>query len=473
MNPINLFEYQNREDYKDSDSDLETFLDEIWQKREKSEYWSDEESNRTEVQRFLQFFHKTDEIKSNKYVGVIHFGRQVINLLPKIFYDPEKKYSHRDIEVIHCHIMWWLSYCNKIKFPNYNTSIGSLKGDLFEILIYQFAKYTRELINSSIYQQYQEEERELNFVKGRINTTAYINENIVKGRWHRINCTYELFSIDNKFNRIIKHVASFLYNESKNDENRKLLRDILFILDEVTLERSTAEECKLIQFNPMFSDFEIVRDYCYLFMKNSISYSYKNALNLFAFLIPMEYLFEDFIAGFIKKEIQGVGVKSQCATENLDEGGKFPICPDLIIETSTKKIIADAKYKVIYSDEYDAKRGVSQADLYQMVSYAIRFDIGEVMLFYPDTIKKYQNGHFIITVKDKFAKEKEIVIKAFQLPVIARELFEISNSFGINLQELFEDTRLKLVTELSSICDKPEGLLKKSNDINIHRCSVL
>ncbi len=70
---INLFEYQNKELFEGSNDDLEIFLDDIWQKREKNSFYDDPESEKIEVQRFLQFLHKTNELKSNKYVGVIHF----------------------------------------------------------------------------------------------------------------------------------------------------------------------------------------------------------------------------------------------------------------------------------------------------------------------------------------------------------------------------------------------------------------
>ena len=84
---INLFEYQNKQEFKGSFENLESFLDDIWKKREKSQFFSEEESDRIEVQRFIQFIHKTHDLKSNKYVGVIHFEGQKINLLPKIFYE--------------------------------------------------------------------------------------------------------------------------------------------------------------------------------------------------------------------------------------------------------------------------------------------------------------------------------------------------------------------------------------------------
>ncbi|MBL0340927.1 MAG: hypothetical protein IPP71_08365 [Bacteroidetes bacterium] len=80
-----------------------------------------------------------------------------------------------------------MSYCRKIKFPNYQASLGSTKSDFFEVLIYLFSKYTRELLNSSIYQQYEEVNRELLFIKGRLNTNEYITENLSKGNWQTLD----------------------------------------------------------------------------------------------------------------------------------------------------------------------------------------------------------------------------------------------------------------------------------------------
>ena len=256
--------------------------------------------DKSETQRFIQFIQKSGEIKSNKYVGVIQYNGVKINLLPKIFYDDSKEYTSTQITQIHNHILWWLSYCRKIKFPNYQTTLGSAKNDFFEVLIYLFSKYTRTLLSSSIYQQFEGIERELSFIKGRINTTEYINRNLCTGQWHKINCSFDAFELDNEFNRIIKFVTTLLFNASTNQDNKKNLREILFILDEVSDVRVTAEQCSAIKFNPMFGEYETVRDYCQLFLSNSISFDYKNNLKLFAFLLPMEYVFEDFIFGFIE-----------------------------------------------------------------------------------------------------------------------------------------------------------------------------
>ncbi len=450
---INLFEYQNKVEYPGEIEELELFLDNIWQKRDKSSYFIDTEMEKIEVQRFLRVLHKTKEIKSSKYVGVIRFEGQQINLLPKIFYDPQKEYSDSEIAAIHNHILWWLSYCRKVKFPKYQTSLGNIKSDFFEILIYIFSKYTRELLLNSIYQQYEEVDNELSYVKGRVDIAKYIDENISKGRWHKIHCVYDSFEMDNRFNRIVKYVSNLLFNVTGSSENKKYLREILFILDEVSDTRVTAEECLTIPFNPMFTEFEIVRDYCYLFLSNSISVDYKNDLKLFAFLLPMEYVFEDFIFGFIDREIEGVKAFSQSSSKYLDVTENFSLRPDLILKTEIKSMIADAKYKIIYSDDSDPKNGIMQNDLYQMLAYAVRYSINEIILFYPNTntINTNQLNESEILIKDELAGGKDIFIRIYQLPVIARGNLDADVHKGQQLNVIFEKARTRLRERINNI----------------------
>ena len=448
---LNLFEYQNKIAIKDDFDGLESFLDEIWAKREKNSFYSENSEDKIESQRFMQFIHKSKELKSNKYVGVIHFNGNKINLLPKIFFDSSKEYKTEEVNQIQNHILWWLSYCRKIKFPNYQASLGSAKSDFFEVLIYLFSKYTCELLNSSIYQQYEEVNRELSFIKGRLNTNEYMNENLSKGKWHKLNCTYDAFVMDNEFNRIIKYVTTLLFNVTSSQDNKKNLREILFILDEVSDERATAEQCSRVSFNPMFGEFETVRDYCQLFLTNCVSFDYKNELKLFAFLLPMEYVFEDFIFGFIEKEIADVKPLSQIRTTYLDKNKNFLLKPDLFLKIGEKNVIADTKYKIIYKDIKDSKNGISQSDLYQMVAYGIRFKVDEIKLFYPDTINGYEEEENEIIIQDELASGSEISIKTYQLPIVNRQIFENTNDENLELKNIFKDTKIKLKQRLEEI----------------------
>lgn len=450
---INLFEYQNKAAFPEEHfENLEVFLDDIWNKREKSSYYNNEEENREEVQHFLQFLHKTNQLKSNKYVGVIHFENQTINLLPKIFYDASKEDSQKEVKVINSHILWWLSYCRKLKFPNYQTGLNNEQADFFEILIYLFSKYTKELLSSSIYQKYVEIENELSFVKGRIDFDGYITNNLSKGRNHKVSCVFDSFEMDNNFNQCIKQVSKLLLSATKDAQNKRNLYDILFLLDEVGDVAISAEECKKILFNPMFSSFETVRDYCVLFLENSVSFNYKNSLKLFAFLLPMEYVFEDFLFGFIDREIDGVKPYGQVKDTFLDTEKKFNLRPDLVLKAGDHKFIADTKYKMVYADENDPKKGISQNDLYQMVAYAIRFNTTDIKLFYPKTT--HSNGLTkvnSIQIDDTLANDKSINIEACQLSIIDKNITADTLAECKLLFDNFEELKLKLKEELREI----------------------
>jgi 5-methylcytosine-specific restriction enzyme subunit McrC len=449
---INLFEYQNKADFPDEHfENLEMFLDDIWNKREKSSYYNEDE-NREEVQHFLQFLHKSNQLKSNKYVGVIHFEDQTINLLPKIFHEAAKEASLHDVKAINAHVLWWLSYCRKLKFPNYQTGLSNEQADFFEILIYLFSKYTKELLSSSIYQKYVEVENELSFVKGRIDFDSYITNNISRGRNHKVSCVYDSFEMDNNFNQCIKQVTKLLLSATKDNQNKRNLYDILFLLDEVSDVAISADECRKILFNPLFTSFETVRDYCVLFLENSVSFNYKSSLKLFAFLLPMEYVFEDFLFGFIDREIEGVNPKGQATGTYLDESKTFGLKPDLILDLGHKKIIADTKYKMVYADANDNKKGISQPDLYQMLAYAVRFNITDIKLFYPKTI--LSNGdtkHNSIKIKDVLAEDTLINIEAYKLSIIDKNITSESLNNCKRLFDNFEDLRSKLKEELEEI----------------------
>ena len=322
--------------------------------------------------------------------------------------------------------------------------MGTSSSNFFEVLIYLFSNHTRKLLNSSIYQNYEEVQSELPFIKGRLDTEEYIRENIAKGRWHKINCTFDAFILDNEFNRIVKYVTTLLFNHTTSQDNKKNLREILFILDEVSDVSATPEQCSRISFNPMFGEFETVRDYCQLFLNNCISFDYKNELKLFAFLLPMDYVFEDFVFGFIDKELNEISARSQRSDTSLDVEGIFYLKPDLWLKTPEKSLIADTKYKIVYSDEVDPKKGISQNDLYQMLAYAVRFKVDEIILLYPNTIKGYQREETTVTIEDCLANGKRIKVRAFQIPIISQEVLRSDSVEIYHLQDTFYSLKLIL-----------------------------
>jgi 5-methylcytosine-specific restriction enzyme subunit McrC len=170
----------------------------------------------------------------------------------------------------------------------------------------------------------------------------------------------------------------------------------------------------------------------------------------------MEYVFEDFIFGFIDKELEEVTAKAQRSDTYLDEDKTFNLKPDLWLTVEEKSLIADTKYKIVYSDEKDPKKGISQNDLFQMLAYAVRFEVDEIILFYPNTLKQAQEENTELTIKDALAQNKEISVKAFQLPIINRELLSAELEAKTDLNDLFETTREELKTKIKMVLTTPK-----------------
>ena len=186
-----------------------------------------------------------------------------------------------------------------------------------------------------------------------------------------------------------------------------------------------------------------------MFLENSVSFNYKNDLKLFAFLLPMEYVFEDFIFGFIEKEIVEVHAKNQLTNKYLDINKSFGLKPDLYLKVGDKQYIADTKYKMVYDDSLDSKKGISQNDLYQMVAYAIRFNVNEIKLFYPSAVNKSTASELKkIEIIDELANSEKITIMAHQLTILDAKLV-IDNS--IPLSEFFKGLKINLIRELKEI----------------------
>jgi hypothetical protein len=74
------------------------------------------------------------------------------------------------------------------------------------------------------------------------------------------------------------------------------------------------------------------------------------------------------------------------------------------------------------------------------------------------TLKQAQEENTELTIKDALAQDKEISIKAFQLPIINRELLSADLEAKTDLNDLFETTKEELKTKIKMVLTKPKRL---------------
>lgn len=361
---------------------FESYLHEVWRNRQKfdteeNSYWGNKPLNE-QKQQFFQFGYD-HTLQARNYVGVVQFEGMRIQVYPKIMRDRQLL----DTQLQQRNLLFWLSYCQRIRFPFGLAQTATLDSDdTLEWMVYIFANLATNLLSNQPLQAYQQIDENSSYLKGQLNMPAYISNQLSTGRWHEFSCTHAPFVYDNLFNRIVKFLATRLRNISNHPFNQNKLGELLFLLDEVSHQSVTATDCDKVSLNALQQDHNHLLQLCRLFLSNEVMDLNDDQSNNFCFLVPMEVVFEDFIAGFIEAHFPQWKASKQAPDYLATTDGNriFQIRNDLYFPN---RLIVDTKYKTLHPT--DDKFGISQADMYQMVAYAIKRNCFRVILLYPQT----------------------------------------------------------------------------------------
>lgn len=483
--PINLFEFvkyswdfseelKSISAKKSFSDDLERILDNIWEDRKRfipSENLFYESTSKK--QRFIDF--RKNEIVPRNWIGTIHvrsnYEEYVINLLPKIFHKENHKYNTKETDSIFAHILWWLSGSDKQNYSTMESSLGALESDFLEILVYIFSSYTLEILSATSYHYYDTVNEELETVKGQIDFNKYV-QNYAKGNIHQLPCTFDSFQYDNQFNRIVKYVCTLLKDFTKNQDSKRKLEEMLFILNDVEYTSMLPEDCDKVVLNPIYTEFKIILDNCKMFLSSLSIYKWKDDYNVFALLIPSEKLFENFIFSTLKNNPQ-ISIKSvsRSRPKNLrtylvrqipsPTANRFSMINDIVVGLEDNSfILFDTKYKKIFNtkiqeeEDVDPVYNISQSDIYQMVSYAVGSGISDIGLIYPALPFEAQNNEQlpVYEIEDEFTKGTLIRIHPFKVNIVHGDELELDVTG--KLETIFEKTNERLIKDLNYAVNK-------------------
>lgn len=400
---------------------LKKMLIDVWHQDEANseELIADEEIKDTRYQPFLKFDGK--QVRANNYVGFIQNGDEIIEIYPKVFRDNPD--AQKDL--ILRHVFYWLDYCRKWKFPFTRLSLDTKDIKSFpELIINLIANQFLDTVSYHPLTMYQSVEETCQVPKGTINFKRYVSNGLGTGNYHQIECDYEPFLFDNKVNRIIKYCSRLLLDQSRIYENQRLLQEIIFILDEVEDQPCSNHDVEGVRFNPFYTDYSGLMTSCSLILKQQLYSHSTYDLSQWCILFPMEYIFEDFLAGFLQKHFTHEWkIEYQKSDKYLaqDRSGRnvFNMQHDIFL-TNRKdpqtKVIVDTKYKLRDQDfKNDPKKGIAQADLYQMTSYAFRRGCNNVLLIYPNRSEKI-NDPDIFQINSGYPSHENINMMAIEIP---------------------------------------------------------
>lgn len=297
---VTLFEYGKWEPVLNHLA-LRSFLQDIWQNRHSKEEETETSEAETDsrYQPFLQF--DGNQIRAKNYVGFIQDGENTIEIYPKVFrHLGENNDEYKSLMLKH--VFYWFSYCRRWRFPFSQAYLGSQEiGQFPELIINLIANQILETVSSQPLTMYQEVEEAMQIPRGAINFKRYIGNSLSRGNFHNIECDHEPFLFDNKVNRVIKYCSRLLLDQTGFYENQRILQEIIFLLDEVEDVPCTIHDAEKLSINPFFEGYSLLLDSCKFILSHQLYSNSLYNLSQWCLLFPMEYIFEDFLAGFLER----------------------------------------------------------------------------------------------------------------------------------------------------------------------------
>lgn len=404
---------------------LESYLCSLW--KEYKEIWpaqfenenpeldselNSELNSGSKYQPFLSFDGKM--ARARNYIGFIHFEKFNIEIYPKVF----KNEPEISEESMHRHLFYWLSYCKRVKFPFNRAFLDRFELELPELIMYLFARQIHEVISIRPFSAYEEVQEALFTPRGRINFDRYATR-MSYGNFHLIDCDYEPFVFDNLLNRTIKYCTRLLLSKTRVLETQRILNEIIFMLEDVDDQVCFTQQLQTLRIPSIYSDYEEIIQICHMVLENQV-YSYAEyEVKNWSLLFPMEYIFEDFIAGYIQKHFSDLfKVEPQKSDLYLHTNpNTFNLQHDILLtnKKTGEQIVVDTKYKPRWNlGNSDPKKGIAQSDMYQMISYAYKRGTDKVLLIYPNASYKLAEDHVFLI--NKGTKDETIKIKAIDVP---------------------------------------------------------
>jgi 5-methylcytosine-specific restriction enzyme subunit McrC len=327
-------------------------------------------------------------LTARQMVGVIAAPGCSLEILPKI--DPEEVQTD---DAIRHRLVRMLDVALGLNLSDGETSAMARQNEtLLDILIRLFADRLIAEARRGLPRAYLEQEEDLTALRGRLDVIRQFTKNAV--RPDRLACRFDTLMADTPLLRIMKTCVVFLRCHARAYETLRRLDELRFLLADVSDISSSALPWKQVRIDRTNRRWETLYALACLFLKREWQATHHDASNShgITLLFPMNKLFEAYITALSRRALRGsdLTIHAQGGRLNclIEEGGdgkeRFQTKPDILIKRATDTVmVIDTKWKRIGCNPADAKRSVSQGDVYQMMAYARLYECPEVLLLYP------------------------------------------------------------------------------------------
>ncbi|NBB40117.1 McrC family protein [Sphingobium xenophagum] len=331
--------------------------------------------------------HGRKALRARGVVGVIAANGCALEILPKI--DIPGEDGERANGSIRHRLVHMLAVALDLKIDaGHVTALDWQRETLLEILIRLFSEKLVDAVRQGMPRRYVEHADDLPALRGRLDVTRQFTTLAVEPS--RLACRYDALTPDIALNRIMKAAVMRLSRIARTTDNQRRLRELAFAyadIAEVPLSALHWDNVVLDRTNGRWRE---LLNLARLLLGERFQTTSAGGSDGFSLLFEMNTLFEEYVARMLKRALADTDVRvvSQggrlYCLETEDQRQVFQTRPDILIKRGDVVLqVIDTKWKRIAGRIDDPKRGVSQADVYQMMAYGRLYQCGKLTLLYP------------------------------------------------------------------------------------------
>ena len=360
---------------------------------------------------FFKLGHK--KITFTQWVGVIHIQDLCIEVIPKA--DKRTEGTRQEsLAKWSSILMKMLRATGQIKLrTSESSSLALRKQSLLDIYLECFINEVETLIHRGMIKKYHKVSQNRTSLKGKLLFSQNIKHNLVhKERFFTQAAEYDKLNV---WNEMLYAALGVVFQVTSNGLIRSRAKELELYFPDWPKRTFTAGDFDRLNYDRKSEGYREAIQLAKLILLKLNPQIQAGSTSVVAIFFDMNDLFERYVAKVLGKKILLQGLESSLyiktqgpqqdllVKKDVDEVVQkaFRLKPDMVVgkrPISAKDYVAilDTKWKSL--DDSEKKMGVSQADLYQLYTYAGEYECQSVALIYPKWGEDAKAHHYEYSV---------------------------------------------------------------------------
>lgn len=325
------------------------------------------------------------------------------------------------------------------------TDLGWQKDDLLEILIRLFCDRLFEALHTGLARRYVGIEDDLAVLRGRLDVKRQFT--ILAARPGTLACRFEELSPDIPLNQVMKAAVSKLMGIARAPNNQRKLAELSLAFADVSAVAVPQLPWDKITLDRTNASWAVLLSLAKLLLGERFQTTSTGDGRGFSLLFEMNTLFEEYIGRTLQRALRhsGLEVRLQGPRDHVligqDGARRFATKPDIVVSRGKAPVlIIDTKWKRLKGTIDDPKKGVGQADIYQMMAYAHVYQCDRLLLLYPHHIEMGERDGLHPAHKVNNTTDTQLSVATISLSNLSKvtdDLFRIvAGKLGLDLDQL-------------------------------------